>query len=199
MRTRFFDAVIPDCAGMVFTSQTAVRAVARLSADRRARAWCVGHRTEEAARAAGFAVCGGPGTAEGLARRIITANPGGLIFCPRAADQAFDMEGALKKAGLETVSACLYAQEACPPTAEAMALLAAPGLIVLPLFSARSARLAAAAFADRTAALLVAAISDQVAVAARGLRPDRMTIARTPDAAALVAAIAALEDSSDSG
>lgn len=199
MRTRFFDAVIPDCAGMVFTSETAVRAVARLSADRRALAWCVGRRTEEAARASGFVACGGPGTAEGLAGRILAANPGGLIFCPTAADQAFDMEGVLKMAGLETISTCLYAQEACQPTAEAKALLAASGLVVLPIFSARSGRLAVTAFADRTAPLFVAAISDQAVVEARALNPERITIARSPDAAALIAAIAALEDSSESG
>ncbi len=199
MQTRFIDAVIPDCTGMVFTSETAVHAVERLSADRRALAWCVGRRTEEAARAAGFATCSGPGTAEGLASHILDANPGGVIFCPRAADQAFYMEKVLNKAGLETMSACLYAQEACQPNAEAMALLAADGLVVLPIFSARSAHLAVAAFADRAAPLFVAAISDQVGVMARALNPDRMTIARSPDATALIAAIAALEDSSESG
>ena len=51
METRFLTVPLPDCDTLAFTSETAVRAVARLGTDRRALAWCVGPRTEEAARA----------------------------------------------------------------------------------------------------------------------------------------------------
>lgn len=199
MQTRFFDAAIPVCTSIVFTSETAVRAVERLSTDRTAVAWCVGPRTEEAARTAGFRTRGGPGSAEGLAEAIIVAEPEGLVFCPTAADRAFDMAETLKKAGIETISTEIYTQEACPPNADAVALLAKSGPVILPIFSARSGRLAAAAFASRPARLLIAAISEQVAAEARALAPERMVVASTPDAEALIAAIAKLANSSESG
>jgi uroporphyrinogen-III synthase len=127
------------------------------------------------------------------------AEPEGLVFCPTAADRAFDMAETLKKAGIETISTEIYTQEACPPNADAVALLAKSGPVILPIFSARSGRLAAAAFASRPARLLIAAISEQVAAEARALAPERMVVASTPDAEALIAAIAKLADSSESG
>jgi uroporphyrinogen-III synthase len=199
MQTRFFDAAIPDCANIVFTSETAVRAVERLSAGRRPLAWCVGPRTQAAARDAGFLTRSGPGNAQDLADVIIAAKAEGAFFCPAAPDQAFEMAQKLKWAGIETIEAILYAQEACPPNAEAVALLGASGRVLLPLFSARSARLASAAFVGHTAPLFVAAISDQVASDARALGPERMVVAQTPDAPALIAAIASLTDLSEAG
>jgi uroporphyrinogen-III synthase len=196
MKTRFIDAAIPDCAGIVFTSDTAVRAVERMSTDRTALAWCVGPRTEAAARAAGYRTRRGTGTALGLADQIIAASPNGKVFCPTAADRAFDMATTLNNAGIETISASLYAQEACPPTAEVSALLAASGPVILPLFSPRSARLAAEAFDQRSAPILVVAISAEVAAAALALAPLRVVTARTPDSQGMIAAIA---ESSESG
>lgn len=194
METRFFDAVLPAHAVIVFTSETAVRAVERLAGDRSATAWCVGPRTERAAGDAGYRTMSGPGNARELAAVIAAAKPRGTVFCPVATDQAFDMAKALEHAGIDTVSARLYAQEPQPPTAEALALLAAPEPVILPLFSARSAELAAAAFAGHAAPLRVAAISAEVAGRARGLRPERIAVAPSPDATGLISTLAALAD-----
>lgn len=199
MRTRFFDAAIPQCAHVVFTSETAVRAVARLSDDRTPLAWCVGPRTEEAAGAAGFRTRSGPGTAEGLASAIIAAGVKGPFLCPHATDRAFAMSETLKSAELETVSVELYTQLACPPNAAARSILAAPARIILPLFSLRSARLAATAFDGHVAPLLLAAISEKVAAGAQALGPERVIVAERPDAPALIAAIARLADLSEAG
>lgn len=194
METRFFDAALPDHAVIVFTSETAIRAVERLSDERSATAWCVGPRTERAARNAGYRTMSGPGAARELAAAIVAAKPRGTVFCPVATDQAFDMAKALEHAGIDTISACLYTQVPQPPNAEALALLAAPEPVILPLFSARSAELAVAAFADHTAPLRVAAISAEVARRAQGLRPERTAVAPSPDAAGLIFALAALVD-----
>jgi len=199
MRTRFFDAALPDCANIVFTSETAVRAVERLSEDRAPLAWCVGSRTLAAARRAGFRALAGPGSAAALADAIIAANVEGAFFCPVAPNRAFPMAETLKTAGIEAFSAELYAQEPDPPTAAAKALLAASEHVVLPLFSARSARLASAAFADHDAPLLIAAISDQVADEARALGPEHMLVAQGPDAPALIDVISRLADLSQAG
>lgn len=186
MQTRFFDAGLPDAAEIVFTSEMAVFAVARLTASRSARAWCVGGRTEAAARAAGFRTVTGPGTAAGLAAALAKCRPGRQVFCPRARQQSFDMAAALKLAGIDTISVTVYEQVPDRPTAEALASLNRSAPVLLPLFSRRSAHLACAAFPDHRAPLLIAALSDQVAAAAECLNPARIAVAKTPASAAMV-------------
>ncbi|MCA0271764.1 MAG: uroporphyrinogen-III synthase [Proteobacteria bacterium] len=199
MAPRFIDVDLPDCEGIVFTSETAVAAVARLGGDRSALAWCVGPRTGAAAKTAGFPVIEGSGTAEDLARELAVRRPAGRLFCPLAQDQAFDIEMALNSAGIDTVSAVVYAQEPCPPTAEAISLMAATGPVILPLFSNRSARLAVATFRGHRAPLLIAAMTAGIAEAARDLDAERVAIASSPDAAALARAILPLAEVRRSG
>lgn len=199
MKTRFLAVPLPDCDTLVFTSETAVRAVARIGTDRRALAWCVGPRTEEAARAAGFSTKRGGGTAEELVAAILADRPGGAVFCPRAQDQAVDLARLLNSAGIETVSAIVYAQIAHPPTDEATRVMAGADPVILPLFSARSARLARAAFPDHRAPLCVAAISAQVAQEADGLGARQVALAETPDAAGMIGALANLATRCESG
>lgn len=199
MKTRFLTVPLPDCDTLVFTSETAVRAVARLGTDRRALAWCVGPRTEEAARAAGFSTKRGGGTAEELVAAILADRPGSAVFCPRAQDQAVDVAKLLNSAGIETVSEVLYAQIAHPPTDEATRVMAGADPVILPLFSARSARLARAAFLGHRAPLCVAAISAQVAQEAEGLGARQVALAETPDAAGMIGALANLATGCESG
>lgn len=199
MAPRFLDVDLPDCEGIVFTSETAVAAVARLCGDRAALAWCVGPRTGAAARAAGFRTMEGRGTAEDLAREIARRRPAGPLFCPLARDQAFDMQKALALARIDTLAAVVYAQEPCPPTAEALRLMAAAAPVILPLFSNRSAGLAVAAFRGHRAPLLVAAMTVGIAEAARDLDAERVTVAASPDTAALIRAILPLARMRESG
>ena len=199
METRFLTVPVPDCDTLVFTSETAVRAVARLGTDRRALAWCVGPRTEEAACAAGFSTKRGGGTAEELVAAILADRPASTVFCPRAQDQAVDVAKLLNLAGIETVSEVVYAQIAHPPTVEARDLMAGADPVMLPLFSARSARLARAAFLGHRAPLCVAAISAQVAQEADGLDARQVALAETPDAAGMIGALAVLAAKCESG
>lgn len=199
MAPRFLDVALPDCSAIVFTSETAVAAVARLGADRSALAWCVGPRTARAARAAGYSVVEGSGSAESLARELIARNPAAKVFCPVAQDQAFDIETALLSAGIDTVSAIVYVQDPCPPSVDALTLMAGGDPVILPLFSARSAALAVAAFQGHRAPLRVAAMSAAVSEAAAGLRPERTNVASSPDAAALIRAILPLVRPRESG
>ena len=199
METRFLTVPLPDCDTLAFTSETAVRAVARLGTDRRALAWCVGPRTEEAARAAGYSTKRGGGTAEELVAAILADRPGGTVFCPRAQDQAVDVAILLNSAGIETVSEMVYAQIAHPPTDEATRVMAGADPVMLPLFSARSAGLAVAAFPDHRAPLCVAAISAQVAQEAEGLGARQVALAATPDAVGMIGAIATLVVRCESG
>lgn len=199
MQTRFFDATVPPCDTIVFTSETAVRAVERLTRDRSALAWCVGPRSEAAALKAGYRTRRGPGDGAALAALIAEERPAGRVFCPAATHQAIDMAKALGTAGIDTDSAILYAQEACPPTEDAKAIMTGRASVILPLFSGRSADLAVAAFQAHTAPLLIAAISPQVADRARPLHPEKVAIARRPESPDLIAAIASLVARAESG
>lgn len=189
MAPRFLDIALPVAASIVFTSETAVRAVARLGPDRSPVAWCVGPRTAAAARSEGYGTVEGGGTAEDLAREMVAQGPVGRVFCPVARNQAFDIEKAFSSAGMDVVAAVVYAQEPCPPTAEALALMAGDAPVILPLFSVRSAHLAAAAFRDHRAPLRIVAMSAAIADAASALRPERTNVATSPDAPALIRAI----------
>lgn len=186
-------------ADIVFTSENGVAAFARLSADRSATAWCVGARTEAAARAAGFATRCGPGDWAGLAALLIADGSVRRVLHPRGVHAAGDLSGTLASAGIETVSAIVYDQVELPPTAEALRLIASPVPVLLPLFSPRSARLAVRAFAGARATLRLAAISPAADSAAAGLPARARVTAARPDGEAMVDALAALIAAGETG
>lgn len=199
METRFVDLSLPDHDDVVFTSETAVRAVMRLGPTPTALAWCLGPRTEAAAKAAGYRTHRGGGTAQDLAKEIAARRPAGRVFCPLAGDQAFDIMAALDSAGIEAVSEVVYVQEPRTPSDEAIALLAGESPVILPLFSLRSLHLAAAAFRGHRAPLWIAALSRQIADAAGDLGADRIGTATAPDAGALIRAISDMIRPRESG
>jgi len=73
-------APIPVGAGLIFTSENGVLAFARGKEGKGRMAWCVGPRTGEVAKAAGFDVHIGGGDAERLAEAIIAAGPAGPLI-----------------------------------------------------------------------------------------------------------------------
>lgn len=182
----------PDGCDLIFTSETAVAAWCRLTTDRGARAWCVGPRTADAARQAGFAVAEGPGTAEGLARTIAAARPANRLLWPSGRAIAADMTSLLQDHGLIAERLVVYDQTTLPLGEEAGGLLAGRSPVLLPLFSPRSAELAAGAMARRNAPIWLAAISPAAAAAALPLAADRQAVAAHPDADGMMGALAAL-------
>ena len=137
---------LPETQGIddiIFSSETAVRAYGRLTERRDMLAWCVGVRTGTVAREAGFAVREGPGDAPGLAALIRAERRGARAFWPHGRQVAHDIARLLEPAGIETLSAVLYDQVSVPPTVAATRLLQGAEPVLLPLFSAGSARLLA--------------------------------------------------------
>ncbi len=191
---RFRDATIPleGCDAIVFTSGNAVAAFARLCPRRDLPALCVGARTAEIAQAAGFDTRTGPGDAAALSAWIADESHPRRIAYPRGEEVAFDLERSLVSAGIETVSAVVYAQAARPADVPLRRALARPEPLLLPLFSPASARRAVAEMAGAQAPLLVAAMSARVAEAARPLAPAAIRISGQPDTGAMLDALAAL-------
>ena len=190
----FRDAVLPleGVRDIVFTSQNAVQGVCRLTDRRDLRAWCVGGRTAQVARDAGFEVREGPGDAQGLLRLILADRPLGRVIWARGEHAAVDVAEVLNSAGIETVSAILYTAEPLPPGPEAAALLAGDAPVIVPLFSARTAQIVASWTRGAHAPLTVLALSDAVAAAQP---PCAATIvAPQPDSAGMLDALAAALD-----
>ncbi|MCV2867244.1 uroporphyrinogen-III synthase [Defluviimonas sp. WL0002] len=183
---------LTGCEAVIFTSANAVEGFRRLFPSTNLPALCVGARTAQAARAAGFQATEGPGDAQGLARQIIASAQARRLAYPHGAEIAFDISGMLESAGIETVSAVVYDQTRVAPSVELLRALGAREPLLLPLFSPASARRASAAMCDVSAPLYIAAMSDRVAQAARPLAHAALEVAAQPDAGAMLDALAAL-------
>lgn len=194
----FRDIALPDkgFAAVIFTSETGVEACRRLMAPAALprRAFCVGGRTAEAARAAGFDPLSAEGDVHALAALIRAARPTGPLLHLRGADAAGDLAGMLRDAGLQAEALVLYDQQPQALPAAARDLLTQPGPLIVPLFSPRTARIFVAACRNLPlrAALRVAVISQNAADAVAGLPVAALEIAATPDAAGMEAAVARL-------
>jgi uroporphyrinogen-III synthase len=188
----FLTPVLPTgpFAGVIFTSATGVEAAKRLDLPR--RAWCVGAETAARARAAGFEALSADGDAEALVAAILANPPPGRLLHLRGEEVRGDVTELLNSAGLETFSAVVYRQDPHPLTAEARAVLAAAGPVIVPLFSPRTGTLFRQALPwDLRADLRLATMSQAVADAVAGL-PGTVIIARRPDADAMLDAVARL-------
>ncbi|MDO6669544.1 uroporphyrinogen-III synthase [Paracoccus sp. 1_MG-2023] len=167
-------ARLHDAPGLVFTSG---HAVAAAGPGRGRPAICVGGRTAEVARAAGFDVTEGEGRAESLMPLI------------RAADVALiHPHGRHVARRLPVPGVVVYDQVAQPLNDAAHALLAGDGAVILPVFSPRSADLLSQAVAGARAPLWVIALSDAVQNAFRA-RAARVETACHPTGQAMRRAI----------
>ena len=197
---RFLAPALPqDAAAVVLTSETGVTAALRLRDGGQhlpARAFCVGDRTAEAARAAGFDAVSAKGDADALVALILADGSAGPFLHLHGAETRGDVVGRLQAAGLRAAGAVVYDQRPCPLADAARSLLDGQGPVLVPLFSPRTAALFAET-APHRAALWVAALSPAVASALGNLSVARLVTASRPDAAAMLAAIAALIGGAD--
>lgn len=172
-------------AALILTSENGAARAGGLGL-RALPAWCVGPRTAAVARAQGLdPVEAGPDV-EALLAALFAARPPGPLLHLRGEHAQGEVAARLRAAGIEAREAVAYRQEALPATQEARAALDARGLLVVPLFSPRSAALLAGW--HPRAPLRVVAPSEAVARAAAALRPERLDLAAAPDGDAMQAA-----------
>ncbi|PZO67098.1 MAG: uroporphyrinogen-III synthase [Paracoccus denitrificans] len=173
-------AVVDAARNLIFTSENAIPFAGQ---GRGRSALCVGPRTALAAHVAGFAVTCGPGDAARL-MPMLPANPTGWLH----------LRGRHVSAHLNVPEIVVYDQAQMPMSPEGRAVLAAPDPVILPLFSPRSARLAAHATVDSTAPLMLAAISAATLAAWRdaGGADGPSITAITPDADGMLTAVGSL-------
>lgn len=170
-------AALARAAGLVFTS---AHAVASAGPGRGRPAICVGERTGQVARDAGFAVIQGAGTADSLVP-LIAASPVPLVH----------PHGRHLAQRLAVPGVVVYDQRPQPLTARARAALMGARPVVVPVYSPRSARLLAGMAAGARAPLWLVAISD-AAAAAWTAPAARRAVADQPSGRAMDAAIRAM-------
>ena len=195
MRIETMPRALPDPTGyaaLVVTSANALSALRGRDDIRGKPCYCVGAATARAATSMGLAALDAGGTAEQLQASILARpRPGRLLYL-RGEHVASDLAAELSRAGAPTDEAIVYAQAAQPLTEEAKALLSENMPIILPLFSARSARL----FFDQangSAPLYVAAMSLRTAGSVPPGAAEIVTLAETPTESSMLDAISALE------
>ena len=128
--------------GLIFTSANGVRAMARTSPLRDLPALCVGARTAQAAREAGFSdVRSADGDARALAKLVRQSGLSRLLHV-RGADAAGDLAAWVRPAGIEVSEAILYrAEETGAPPADVAAALQGGTVGLLSIWSPRGARI----------------------------------------------------------
>ena len=170
-------AALAQAPGLVFTS---AHAVASAGPGRGRPAICVGERTGQVARDAGFAVIQGAGTADSLVP-LIAASPVPLVH----------PHGRHLAQRLAVPGIVVYDQRPQPLTARARAALMGARPVVVPVYSPRSARLLGGMAAGARAPLWLVAISD-AAAAAWTAPAARRAVADQPSGRAMDAAIRAM-------
>lgn len=190
-----------DVAGarsLIFTSQHAVAAWQAAGLECDLPVCCVGPRSAEAAREAGFGdVRQAPGgDAVSLLAMISADPPPAPMLHLRGQHVAMPLAQKLAARGIEARELVVYRQKALPLQQDARDLLSRPGDVVAPLFSPRSARLFAQALGavPRLAARLhVVVISPACLQGAIADFVPRPRIACTPDAQGVAAELVALQ------
>jgi len=158
-----------SAGGLLFTSANGVRALAALTERRDLPALCVGQKTAEAARLAGYLNCfSADGDAHALAE---LARRSGIreFFHPRGCDAAGDLVDWLAKSGQRVTEAVLYqAQETGLPPAPIVDALRTGAVDVITVWSRRNGEILARHLAAVDAVLVR---TDLVAISAAAAAP----------------------------
>ena len=198
MAPRFLQPTLPEgpVSALIITSQTGVQALARLGALTKTlprHVFCVGTQTAQSLRDLGFQPVGVAPDAARLIDVIKHQKPVGRLLCLQGRDVRGNIAESLISAGIDTVSAIIYAQEAQALSREATAILQTASPVIAPLFSPRSARIFSAELArlHSVSPLFAAVISGETAIALSA-PTQQIRVAVTPDAASMLDQIALL-------
>jgi uroporphyrinogen-III synthase len=179
------DPVDVVCAakGVIFTSTNGVAQAERLGMTS-GPAWCVGDRTAQVAKAAGFDAVSAGGDVEDLLKLILTDCPAFSLAHIRGRDARGDLAPRLRAAGIDCTDCIAYKQTTVPMTTEALEAINGAEPVIIPLFSPRAATLLLDQVTIRENVTLIA-ISKTVASA---LGDHRSILVDRPNGPAMLAA-----------
>ena len=188
------DVVVPAFDALAFTSANGVRRLAALSPRRDAPVFCVGARTAEAAREAGFAnVSSADGDVSALGDLIEKQLPMGVRLLHAGNEESRgDLSGRLIRAGIAAQFVALFRAEpvATPRPELARHLRGEPGFAAVLIHSPRAASILAEmiASAANPSPIDAAAISPAAAAPLTGLA-RRIAIASAPNEDAILSVL----------
>lgn len=195
METVFLQVTLParSPSAIILTSEAGARAATRLKDRLPNRAWCVGDRTAEVARQAGFAAQSAQGDAAALVAAILRAHEVGPLLHLRGAATRGEVANLLTKGGIVTDEVVVYDQQEQPLSPEAWRLIRSGRPVIVPLFSPRSAAIFARQV-GRCASLWLAAFSPAVAAELGQIGAAGLETADRPDAQGMLLAVQRLID-----
>ena len=172
----------PDA--VVFTSENGVRGFVR-GHTWRGRAFCVGERTAQEARDAGFDIECANGDLRDLNALLVARAQGMRLVHARGRHVAGEVDNG-------AVPLTVYEQRAVPLSDAARAALGTADKLIVPLFSPRSAALFAKQLTgDEIATLEIIVISEAAAKVAQDAGLQVAVVADAPDAVAMLHALEA--------
>lgn len=177
---------LSGAAGVIFTSRNGVDFAPRMPG---LPAWCVGDRTAEAARLAGFAARSVGGDVRNLQSALAAERPSGRLVHLHGRHVRGDLVAKLSEAGLDAEGREVYDQVGSAPDPSFFDALARNRLIV-PLFSPRSAKLFATAAGPRKPGAVAVVMSPAVRDALPQDWQEGAIVAEAPSADAMVRAVA---------
>lgn len=180
---------VAHLAGVVFTSENGVAQAGPMGVPGGLPAFCVGDRTAEAARGAGYDAVSADGDAEALIALILSSGTRGPLLHLRGAHARGNVAARLIAAGISCEAVVAYRQIALPLTDDALAALRGDRPVVLPLFSPRTVSIMAQN-GPFVAPLHVVAISAAAARQAVAMSPHNIVRAARPTGAAMLSATA---------
>jgi uroporphyrinogen-III synthase len=136
------DPIEANCTarGAIFTSSNGVAQAARLGLTS-GPAWCVGDRTAQLARDAGFDAVSADGDVENLMALIFAAPPDVPVAHIRGNEARGDIGPRLRAAGIDCSDCIAYLQTPLDLTPSAITAIRGAHPVIIPLFSPRAARL----------------------------------------------------------
>lgn len=182
---------LSDAAHVIFTSVNGVAQAERLGVPVTAQAWCVGTKTAQAAKAAGFGVHDAGGDSADLIALMMGQNLIGRMVHISGQHVQVDVAANLSQAGVPCQRIAAYDQIVLAPTDAALGVVQGQAPIILPLFSVRTAQ-AAATLRPIAAPLHVVTMSESIARAAAPLAPVSVTTVKTPDNSAMITSVLTL-------
>jgi len=171
-------------AYLIFTSVNAVRALADRSDVSGKSGYAVGDRTALAGAEYGMRLVSAGGDGQELVKRILRDRPAGRGLYLHGVHRALEVEKPLNSSGLETDSLAVYDQVECPLTDAARALLMGTRPVILPVFSARTAKILRQQAQGANAPLTLIAMSSAV-LAAWQCPPATTIVLKSPTSNAM--------------
>lgn len=175
-------------AGLIVSSSQGAQELVHLTDERSLPCHCIGRATTDRARQLGLRACFAGQTADELVTNLLKQSPSGPLLHVHGRHTVGNIAQRLSAGGCQTASLVIYDQVEQPLSKPALDMLGSHVPTIVPLFSARTARIFAQS-APAARLLFIAVLSNNVAEELNALSPCRLVVSQKPEARAMVDAV----------